>query len=107
MIPNDKCQSESNSRRTSSDAKLQPKNEQMPTIEPDSVENIDSNEQHHVAEEEETEEVTSKKSSEREEKPQIFNIKYVVPSNLIIREHQTQQHTDEATVNFQESPKGK
>lgn len=103
MIPNNKYQSESNSRRTSSDSKLPSKSKPTPTRERDTVENTDGN---YHEEEEEEQGLRSKEDSEREEKPQIFNINYVVPSNLIIREHQTQQHTDETTENLQETRKG-
>lgn len=102
MIPTNKYQSESNSRRTSSDSKLLRKPQPTATIERVSVENHSSNYVHH------SEEVQSKPDAEREEKPQIFNIKYVVPSSLIIREHQPQHHTitDEETPNLQDSSKG-
>lgn len=106
MIPNNKCPSESNSRRTSNDSKLLPKTEPTPTNDRDIVGHIDSNhQQHHVRDE--VEEVQPKVDSERKDKPQIFNIKYVVPSNLIIREHSSQQqNTDEPIESFHESPKG-
>lgn len=99
MFPYDKSQSEMNSRRASSDLKLQPKNKQSPRNERDNVENTDADYQRHE------EVIHSKQDIEHDEKPQVFNIKYVVPSNLIIRELQT-PNTNELPENFQESAKG-
>lgn len=94
MIPNTKYQSESISRRTSTN---------KPTNERVSIETIDSNVQQ--IDEVDEEEVQLKQDTERKDKIQIIDIKYMVPSNLIIREHQTQAHTD--TENFQENVKGR
>lgn len=101
MIPNTKYQSESISRRTSTDSKLLPKN--RPTNERVSIETIDSNVQQIDEVEVEEEEVQSKQDTEREDKIQILDIKYMVPSNLIIREHHTQTDTEI----FQENVKGR
>lgn len=106
MIPNYKQQSESNQSATGSDAKLKLK------IEPNATSECDNNFEQAEYQQHDNEEVDDEDDRERDEiecesKPQIFNIKYMVPSSLIIREHQqSDQHRDEPATSFQQSSKG-
>ncbi len=103
MIPYNKQQSQSNTGQSSGEAKLQLKSEPNPTNEQDNYENVNELEQQND-EDLEDEEVPARQDSECESKPQIFNINYVVPSSLIIREHQTEQRTaDPSGSSYQQS----
>lgn len=101
MFPYDKSQTQSNSRRTSTESKsVNMRDKQSSGNILPSIENTDTDYHHN------DQIIDSKQDCEIEEKPQIFKIKYMVPSSLIIQEHQSQHSHEQSSVNYRDNSKG-
>lgn len=112
-IPYYKQQSDSKFEGSSSGTDLQLKIEPNPTDETGTYENCDyqahddqQQQDDHEDEEEQVgeEDAQGQEEVEPEPKPQIYNIKYMVPSSLIIREHSSEQRRNEPPVHSFQHP---